>query len=277
MPKISQEKIIIACCIACILITLFAKSSIHTSTNPKMQQASTVPAAQATDDNEITVHFHERRPFYVSYEDEARGVVATQINQAFEYADIPFHWQETPATRQLDIIRHNSGKSCAAGWFKTPDREKFGTFSLPVYQDMPFVAITRADNNLLGNIETLDRVFKERRLQVLVKDGYSYGPYIDEGLRRLNPRQVLTTAGNQSLMRMIQTYRADYYFMTEEEAQDQLLFSGLNNSDFKLVHFSDMPQGNKRYLICSKKVDEGTMKELNAAIHYLVGIEESNQ
>ncbi len=277
MPKISAKLIIIACCAGCILFTLWFKSSLHPITNPSWYQASLLPAALHPASTAITVHFHERRPFYIAYKNEARGVVANPIGQAFAYADIPFSWQETPAARQLDIIRNNEAKSCAAGWFKTPERETFGQFSLPIYQDKPFVAITRADNTLLGEMETLERVLKERRLQALVKDGYSYGPYIDDHLRRFTPRQVTTTADNQNLMRMIQTYRADYCFMTEEEAQDQLLFSGLKNSDFKLVHFSDMPRGNKRYLICSKNVDQKTMKRLNNAFRYVVHLEDNDE
>ena len=203
--------------------------------------------------------------------------MANPIGLAFSLADIPFHWQQTPPKRQLDIIRHNQERSCAAGWFKTAERESFGQFSYAVYQDKPFVAITRSNNILLGKNETLDRVFKERRLQVLVKAGYSYGPYIDEKIHQLSPRQVSTTADNMSLMKMIQAYRADYCFMTEEEAQDILLFSGLDRADFKLVYFSDMPKGNKRYLICSKMVDKDTMKRLNQAILHVVRKKGSNE
>ena len=270
MPKISQQKIVIVCCISCILLTIFLKSSVYEITNPQWYQAASPAASKRHDNVEITVHFHDRRPFYVPYKNEARGIVANPIGQSFAYADIPFHWQETPAKRQLDIVRDNMDASCAAGWFKTPERETFGQYSLAVYQDKPFVAITRTDNTLLGKTETLDRVFKERRLQVLIKAGYSYGPYIDERLHRLKPRQVTTTSDNESLLKMIQAYRADYSFMTEEEAHDLLLFSGLKNSDFKLVYFSDMPQGNKRYLICSQKVDKDIMARLNQAIRYIV-------
>ncbi|GAB6191278.1 substrate-binding periplasmic protein [Desulfocastanea catecholica] len=277
MPKFSPQTIIIFCCAGCILFTLWFKSSLHPITNPSWYRASLLPAATQPAPRGITVHFHERRPLYIAYKNEARGLVANPIGQAFAYADIPFSWQETPASRQLEIIKNNADKSCAAGWFKTAERETFGQFSLPIYQDKAFVAITRADNTLLGDVETLERVFQERRLQVLVKDGYSYGPYIDDHLRRLAPRQVTTTADNQNLMRMIQTYRADYCFMTEEEAQDQLLFSGLKNSDFKLVHFSDMPRGNKRYLICSKKVDQKTMQRLNDALRYVVHLEDNTE
>ncbi len=277
MPRISKEKIIIACCIGLISLTLLLKSFIYKTTLPAWPQTSSPATSEHPELNEITVHFHDRRPFYIPYQNVARGVVATPIAQAFAYADIPIHWQQTPPKRQLDIIKHNESRSCAAGWFKTPEREIFGQYSYAVYQDQPFVAITRSNNVLLGKAETLDRVFKERRLQVLVKSGYSYGPYIDNQIHRLNPRQVFTTADNMSLMKMIQAYRADYCFMTEEEAQDMLLFSGLDRADFKLIYFSDMPKGNKRYLICTKMVEKDTMKRLNQAIRHVVQQKDSNE
>ncbi len=277
MPKLSKEKIIIACCICCIVITLILKSSIYKITNPQHYQAASLAPPKQHNSEEIIVHFHDRRPFNMAYKDEARGLVATPLNLAFAYAGIPFHWQVTPAARQLDIIRHNLDRSCAAGWFKTSEREEFGRYSFPIYQDRPFVAITRSDNTLLDETENLDRAFNERRLQVLVKAGYSYGSYIDERLRELKPRQVSTTADNQSLLKMILSSRADYCFMTEEEAQDQLLFSGLQRSDFKLVYFSDMPKGDKRYLICSKMVDEDILNRLNQAIGQIVNIRDNNE
>lgn len=277
MPRFTKEKIIIASCLCCILFTLYVKSFVYKSTNPKWSRSATALSQGQKNTEEIVVHFHDRRPFYMRFENGARGLVATPIEQAFQYADIPFRWQETPVTRQLDIIRDNQYKSCAAGWFKTHERETFARYSLPVYRDKPFVAITRSNNDLLGDMETLDQVFKERRLQVLIKAGYSYGQYIDVHLQRLKPRQISTTADNLSMMKMIQAYRADYYFMTEVEAQDQLLFSGLNSSEFRLVHFSDMPAGNLRYIICSKMVEEDTIDRLNEAIRYLSNSKDYDQ
>lgn len=277
MQGFSRKKIIITGCLLCIVLTLYAKNLIHTSTNPEWHQPSSQHQVLRKGGDRVTIHFHERRPFYMAFGQEARGVVATPTSQAFTYADIPFSWQQTPVTRQLDIIRSNMDRSCAVGWFKTAERETFARYSLPIYRDKPFVAITRSNNDLLGSVETLDRVFRERRLKALVKEGYSYGPYIDEHLKRLQPRMISTTADNLSMMKMIQAYRADYYFVTEIEAEDQILFSGLKRSDFKLVHFDDMPAGNLRYIICSKMVEEETIGQLNQAIRYLTSSEEYDQ
>jgi hypothetical protein len=57
--------------------------------------------------------------------------------------------------------------------------------------------------------------------------------------------------------------------MTEEEAYDMLLFSGLKISTFKLVHFFNMPPGNKRYIICSMQVKPEIIEQLDSAIRFL--------
>lgn len=275
--KISRNTFIISCCLGCIVLTLFLKSSVYDITNPQWYPASSSLNSAKTEGQEIIVHFHERRPFYTLYKGEPRGVVATPISRAFSYADIPFKWQETPATRQLKIIRLNESKTCAAGWFKTTEREQFSRFSLPVYQDNPFVAITRADNERINNQETVDFILKDRRLVLLVKESYSYGDYLDSKIEQINPRTITTTVDTQAMLKMLHSFRADYFFVTEEEAKEHLLYSSLKKGDFKLVTFSDIPKGNKRYLICSKQVEEDVMKRLNRAINYLVKLEDDFQ
>ncbi|MBU1567602.1 MAG: hypothetical protein KJ630_18495 [Proteobacteria bacterium] len=274
MKRIPPAKLVVVGCLACILLTLlFIRSNVYKITQPNQQESSAGLSSKQSEKDTITVHFHDRRPFYINYKGDVLGLVAAPIGMAFEDAGIPFRWQETPAKRQLDIIRRNEDKSCAAGWFKTPEREAFAQYTLPVYQDQPFVGVFRADNKFVADTEMLDRVLAERSLQLLAKEGYSYGNYIDGRIQAISPRQVHTTADNQSILRMILNYRADYSFMTEEEARDLLLFAGMKSSDFKLVHFSDMPPGNKRYIICSKQVEPQLLVQLNVAIRHLVKIE----
>lgn len=270
MRSLLSWKILGVTCFCCIVAALFLRSTIYRTTLPaRKPDPSAEQAADQAGIGPITVYFHERRPFYMSSDGKVHGLVADPIGRAFEMADIPFQWRQIPAKRQLEIIRADEEKSCAAGWFKTPEREVFARFSLPVYQDKPFVAVAMANNRLIGANETLDRVLSERRLQLLVKEGYSYGNHIDEKLKLLNPRTVITTTDSLGILKMIENYRADYSFMTEEEAYDMLLFAGVNSSDFKLVHFSDMPTGNNRHILCSRQVGPEIIDRLDAAIRYL--------
>lgn len=238
------------------------------------------PLVNQTDDGEITnplqLHFHERRPFYVKYKDNVYGLVAGPVGRILEQADIEFEWVETPAGRQLEIIRKDASPICAVGWFKTPQRQRYAKFSLPVYQDRKLVAVTRNDNDRMNAEEDLERVFSDRRLRLLVKSGYSYGAYISKKLELLEPWMIDTTADNVGMLEMIKDMRADYCFMSEEEAYDLLVNSSLDRSAFKIIQFRDVPEGSKRYLLCSRNVDEATMDRINSAIAHFINVPAGN-
>ncbi len=266
MKGIIPKYMVIIGCAAAVLLTLLTRSQIYERQAPEAT-ASAQPADEFPQANEVIIHFHTRRPFYMSDGNRVFGLVADPIARAFEAAGIPHIWKETPARRQLSIIERNEDKSCAAGWFKTPEREAYARYTLPIYQDKPFVAITRTDNEYLTETETtLDQILKEWRLKILVKEGYSYGQFIDERLKVFAPRQITTTAENWNILKMIENYRADYSFMTEEEAQDLLVSLKVNAAKFKIVRLTDIPSGDRRYIICSKKVDADIIDRLDAAI-----------
>jgi len=84
----------------------------------------------------------------------------------------------------------------------------------------------------------------------------------------------VTTSDNRGMLQMIELQRADYCFMSEEEAYDLLRYTGFRLSDYKLVHFSDVPEGNLRYIICSKKVPETTIARIDDAIRAMIDMKE---
>ena len=219
-------------------------------------------------DEAIIVYYHERRPYYVTTPNQVHGLIADRVNWVFKDAGIPFVWRKTPAKRQLEMIRDNAQGVCAVGWYKTPAREAFGNFTLPIYRDSPTMAIARTDNDQIRTGETLARTLSNRRLRLLHKDGYAYGKFIDDAIQHFTPREMVTTGDNLSMVKMIHTHRADYFFISKEEAEDLILCSGLPAKDFQVIRFSDVPPGNNRYLICSRKIEEMTLLRLNRAIKY---------
>ena len=218
------------------------------------------------------VYYHERRPYYVTTPHQVHGLIADRVNWVFKEAGIPYEWQKTPAKRELEMIRANQEQACAVGWFKTPAREAFGHFTLPIYLGTPTMAIARSDNEQVHSGLPLGETLANRRLRLLRKDGYSYGIFIDDQLRRYAPREVVTSAENLGMIKMIHSHRADYFFIARQEAEDLILYSDLPIDDFQIIAFRDMPPGNKRYLICSRQVDEMTLLRLNRSIKsYLLG------
>ena len=244
---------------------LWARNWFFTTTvePTKVHQASGSAALQG---NSITLHYHERPPYYYAIFDEVRGLCADNAAKVFIEAGLPFRWRLTPARRQLEVIKADLGRDCAVGWFKTPEREKFGKYTESIYQDSPFQALTRSDNAWLKSGGLVEDALANPHLTLLRKDTYSYGEQLDRLLVELKPRQVLTTAENLSMLQMIHSRRADYFFICPEEADALLFSSGMPMDDFKLVGFSNMMQGAKRYIICSEQVEDGIIEKLNRAI-----------
>ena len=68
------------------------------------------------------------------------------------------------------------------------------------------------------------------------------------------------------MINMILARRADYFFISEEEADALIPKAGLNKADFKYIRFLNMPTRLKRYILFSRQVEDELVEKLNAAI-----------
>lgn len=103
-----------------------------------------------------------------------------------------------------------------------------------------------------------------------VKDGYSYGAFLDTKITKRKPVTDVTTAHNINMLKKVHIGRNDYFFIAPEEADALIDLSGLPKKDFKYIAFSNMPEGEKRYIICSQKVGHDVIIKLNQAIEKYV-------
>jgi polar amino acid transport system substrate-binding protein len=223
-----------------------------------------------TPSNIITIHYHERVPYMSRTGNGVVGLTASPATIAFEQAGIPFQWQLTPSNRQLEIVQENSGRDCMLGWFKNPEREQFAKFTLPLYQDRPMVALARAGNSEIASGGTLEATLSNTALMLLVKSGYSYGPFLDGQIAELAQSKNETTIENVNMVQMIERQRADYLFIAPEEVEPLVALAELSMDEFALIEFSDMPLGNKRYLMCSRQVEDALIEQINRAIEQFV-------
>lgn len=260
--------LVFAVCIVAITVALYARTAIYPTAPSRAEPVVRETDGDAYNRGRIIIHYHERHPYYVSQGKGVGGIIGDRITFVFEQAGIPLAWKKTPAKRQLDIIKKNSGREGAAGWFKTPKRETFAKFSRPIYQDRPTIALARADQDLIQSDLPLADTLANRRLRLLRKNGYIYGGFIDRLIDQLQPNQTVTFADNVSMLKMIHTQRVDYLFIAQEEADDLLTQAGLPASDFKKITFTDMPEGNRRYILFSRQVEDSTIDRLNRVIQY---------
>ena len=160
--------IIAVICIGAMVATLYGRLWIYRHPEHPVQVGQTDSEPLLVQRVPIIVHYHERRPYYFEEgQDQLKGLCFDPANLIFAKSGIAMEWRKTPAKQQLEHIKENTERECAAGWLKTDERQKFGLYTLP--------------------------------------------------------------------------------------------------KKFKLVRFPDMPEGNKSYLICSHKVGNGVIAQLNQA------------
>ena len=216
----------------------------------------------------IQLYYSDRIPYAVTdSQGGVSGLCATPAANAFRQAGIPFKWKKMPFKRQLETIKYNKKLACGIGWFKNPERENFARFTDEIYQDKPAISISRKGNKILAQHRNLKTLLTDKTARLLVKDGFSYGAYIDALIKKYNPQHVVVVnSTNIQMLQMILSGRADYFFMSEEEAEHIILSAGYEMAQFQLQHYEDMPDGNRRYIICSQQVSPKIIDLLNRSL-----------
>jgi polar amino acid transport system substrate-binding protein len=233
-------------------------------------------SSNTSDETLIVVHYHERKPYYETLPDGVRGLCADPLKLVFEKAGVSFRWEKTPPKRQLEILKHNPGRNCFLGWFKTPERKIFAKFSLYIYQDKPTIALARSDNDKISSGRSLKDILSNQNLVLLRKDGYSYGKYIDEQIGKIKPATEITSTDNLGMLQMIQSGRADYFFIAQEEAEVLIDVSGALPKDLKYIRFTDVPKGNRRYIMFSPLIEDEFISRINTAIRTFIHEQEKD-
>jgi len=211
----------------------------------------------------IEILFEERKPYVKKEKLSINGLVATPAIKALKESRISYLLKEKPSKRHLYEIKANQKQICALGWFKTKEREKFAKFSDALYQDSSLGIIARSNNKDDFLNISLDELLK-KDYKMLAKASYSYGKFLDNKFKEYDIIKSEVYVNNEKMLLLIEKNRADFMFISKEEA-DLLL----NTKKYKKISFfkiKNMPEGNRRYLICSKKVDDSLIEQINQYI-----------
>ena len=216
----------------------------------------------------IQVYYEERTPYAVTGpQGDVSGLTATPTEKAFQQAGINFQWKKMPFKRQLQTIKYNKKIACGIGWFKKPEREEFALFTTVIYQDRPSITISNQGNEIVAKHDDVAGLLNDKSLKLLVKDGFSYGSYVDAMIDRYAPERVVAVGSNNvQMLQMILSGRADYFFVSEEEAEEIITTAGQQLDQFQRQYYSDMPAGNKRYIACSQQVTKENVDMLNQVL-----------
>lgn len=216
----------------------------------------------------LQLFYFERIPYSVSdSRGNVSGLVASPAANALKKAGIQFQWKKMPFKRQLETIKYNKKRACGIGWFKNPEREKFTRFTNAIYQDKPSITISKNGNHIVSQHKDIVSLFKDKSIKLLIKDGFSYGAYIDEQIQKQSPETVaVVSSKNVQMLQTLLAGRADYFFASKEEAEHIITEAGYSVSQFHLQEYDDIPLGNSRYIGCSQQVEPELIDRINQAL-----------
>jgi uncharacterized protein (TIGR02285 family) len=226
-----------------------------------------MPAMSAADEPVINLHYGDRPPYLVTQDDnQVTGLSGTPITNAFVRSGIPFRWVATPISRAAEILKESSGADCIANLYKTPAREAWANFTLPVIFDGRYVLMANQSFKAEPGA-TLAEILSRKDIRVYVKQDTSYGAYVDGLINKLDPRRFSTTQSTSAMLAFIREGRADFMFATETEAAFYLTHDGGKEArGLKVINLPDTPPGEARYILCAKSVPESVINRLNQAI-----------
>lgn len=225
--------------------------------------------ATAQSPQTVTLHYVPRPPFMMASANGLAGLTGLPAYLAFKNAGIPFEISNTPFARQMRLLEMNLGRDCMIGIFKTPEREQIAKFTKPIYKDSPRVILTSADNALrFSGYDSIDDVFKDKRMVLLVKARYSYGAVVDALIQQYQTKVSQTYDESVNMLKSIKFNMADYMIMSSEEVAGAITAAGFEEGQFKKIVFKNMPEGEYRHIMCSKSVPDEVIDKLNEGIKF---------
>lgn len=225
---------------------------------------TTVAADNATD---LHVVYLERPPYYWTENGQPRGFLLALTRQILDRAGIQASFSQHPPNRIMEEIRSDQEPTCSIGWFKTPEREAFARFSLPIYRDRPLVLLTTADKaHLFSRHKTLRSVFADNALVMAQVASFSYGDAVDRMQKEVLVRSLTVSSSQKVLPKLILQGRASYMLAAPEEVPTLLRLAEVDADRFAVLTMEDIPAGNLRHLICSESVPASARERIDAAI-----------
>ncbi|WP_348524542.1 hypothetical protein [Pigmentibacter sp. JX0631] len=143
------------------------------------------------------------------------------------------------------------------------------------------VLVTLKNSEIVNKARTLEDVLKIEDFKIQLKIGYSYGAFADHLVKKYKnysnttdrvadeKKIYLTSDDITGMLFNIVRKKADYMLINASEFEYfyKLEKEFKQNLQFKL--FPDVPEGEKRYFMCSYKVGDDFMKKINKVIKLL--------
>ena len=208
----------------------------------------------------------DRGPFLAPGPTGPVGLLADRLRTILEQAGLAVEFRAVPPARLLHEIETADRPVCAAGWGRTPERERFAWFSRPLYFGTRTVAVVhqsayatvRADPSLTAALSTPGLIVAALRT-------FSHGSYID-GLLRTSPNVDWTGSTTADMVRRVAAGRNHVLIAPRETIEEVKREAGRQASALRVVELTDAPAPAPGALMCSLVTPLGMRERLDAAI-----------
>ncbi|MFP5240400.1 MAG: substrate-binding periplasmic protein [Acidobacteriota bacterium] len=211
--------------------------------------------------------YPNRPPYFYTLDGAPAGTLYETTAGILAEAGIEAVFTEMPSRRILyEMQQDQNCTRCGFGWFKTPQREAFARFSLPIHVQAPLVAAVLTRN--LGktrNAQNLSELLNNGEATIGVVDGWSYGDAVDVLLRGAENHVIKADDSRQQAL-MLANGRCLLILAREDELPDLLRFGRLTMADVAAIRLEKESGGVQRYIMCGKGVPDEVMARIDAAI-----------
>jgi ABC-type amino acid transport substrate-binding protein len=134
----------------------------------------------------LTIAFNNKPPFFYFEYGEAKGILVEQAKQVLQRAAVPYQFEELPFQRIMSYLEARRPMFSALGFSKTKERDKFVTYSKPIYRDRtPVVLVRNGDVDKFRLYTSFEKMVQSGQFVFGGKDGNAYP--VDAFLKNLGP------------------------------------------------------------------------------------------
>lgn len=214
----------------------------------------------------ITVAWRIKPPHQYLENGIEKGILLERAKQVFSQAQIASHFVEQPAKRIWHNFEAGTKNYCSFGWYRTIEREPLVQFSTVFHVDPPHtLLVSNAALPQVSSHHSLGSLMADPSLTLGVVDAVSYGAELDAMIKASKNKIERSTTLPMNMARMIAANRASYMLIDREDweyLKDREESVRLNTQ----LDLSGMPNGLKRYILCSKDMSGEQMQRINSAL-----------
>lgn len=214
----------------------------------------------------IQFYYPARPPYNFTLNGKPTGFLVELTQTILQDAGVEAVFVEMPSPRIFSELQREDSQCCLFGALKVPEREAYGSFTLPIMEDSPLVALVLAKNAVLFSGKTAFReLAADKKLTLGLIRSWSYGDYVD-GVIKKEHAKVMGIPEKENQARMLASDRFLYTLVREAGIDDLIRLSGKNREAFVSIPLSDTSERKKRYILCGKGVPGKVIERINASI-----------